>query len=187
VSGPALGDACVAVPGYEGFRSKLRTVVEARDGAAFRALFHPDGAMRVEGVGGRSATPDWGFGRPGAERVWQVLGDILKLGCAVEGERLVMPAMALLFADLEPDHLIVLQDTPIRRGPSEASPILHNAVRGKIVAFTAFDSPAGWTQILFGKSTAYVPTPAVRSPLSYRLELTRFEGQWRIREFGSGV
>ena len=182
----AFSDACTAEPGYGPFRAELERVVAARDGVGLRALFDPLGSMRVNGVGGRADTPDWGFGRPQAGEVWSVLEDILALGCARSGERLVLPGMAT-FAGTDSDQLVVLREETLRREPAADATPMRRVERGQLYTFVAYDTPDGWTSVVVDGETGYMPTRALRSPSWFRLELVPFEASWRIREFGDGI
>ena len=182
----AFSDGCTAEPGYPGFRAEFERVVIARDGDGLRALFHPEGAMRVHGIGGRADTPDWGFGRPEAAAVWKELDHILPLGCARSDDRLVLPAMAV-YADLAPEELVLLRAETLRLAPQASAKAVRSLPRGQVVSFSEYGEPDGWTQVSVGASTGYVPTASLRSAYSFRLELVPFEGGWRIREFGDGV
>lgn len=183
----AFADQCTAVPGYREFRADLHRIVRARDGDGLRALFHASGAMRVNGIGGRANTSDWGFGRPGAVVVWQELEQILELGCMPQGEELILPAMAGLTGAMEPDQMMALQRVEIRTEPRPDAPVMLSARPGDLFTFSAYDQPPGWTSLLVDGRMGYAPTFALRSPYSYRLELERHEGGWRIDEFGDGV
>jgi hypothetical protein len=182
-------DECSALPGYPEFRARLEQVVAARDGAALRALFHPDGAMRVHGIGGRASTPDWGFSQPGAEEMWTDLGEILALGCVRRGDRLLLPAMAGLVEDglIDPEFVLALQDVTIRRAPDPRAAAVGAARKGSRLQSVIHDEVPGWTQIRFRGRKAYAPTRQLRNPHSLQLVFVQHEGDWRIREFGSGV
>ena len=182
----AFADACTEEPGYPAFRASLERVVAARDGEGLRALFHADGAMRVHGVGGRSSAHDWGLGRPEAAAVWPELQEILALGCARSGERLVLPGMAAV-SDLEPGQVIVLRDETLRLAPEAHAKAVRAVERGEVFSFDAWDAPKGWTSVLVDGKTGYLPTSALRSAADFRLELAPFEGGWRIASFSDGV
>ena len=183
----AFHDDCTAAPGYSEFRSKLAAVVSARDGDAFRALFHPNGAMRLNGIGGNAGTPDWGLGRPEAAGVWKQLDEILLLGCAPEGEKLVLPGIARLRGDVNEDQLVVMQDAAMRSEASSTGAIVGTAKRGQVFTFTDFDTPDGWTSVIVDGKTAWLPSSTLRSPYAVQLVLVPYEGGWRIRELSPGV
>ncbi|MFL6734860.1 MAG: hypothetical protein ACJ8EY_09195 [Sphingomicrobium sp.] len=180
-----MPDECSQYPGYPKFRTELQHAVAGKSGEALRALFHPTGAMRVNGIGGRASTPDWGFGRPEAETVWAELEEIVALGCASRDGKLYLPAMSAEGA--EADQLVVLKSADVHALPRENAPILRSTRHGDRLMAYIHDQPAGWTQVLVKERVGYVRTEAVRSPSSFRLVLVPFEGGWRIREFGDGV
>lgn len=180
----AFLDNCTTVPGYAAFRTEFERVVIARDGDGLRALFHPEGVMRVHGIGGRGDTPDWGFGRPQAEAVWKELDQILPLGCATSEERLVLPA---LFVYAETEELVLLRAETLRLAPQADAKAVRRVQRGQYASFTVYDTPSGWTEVTVDGATGYVPTTSLRSPFSFRLELVPVDGGWLIREFSDGV
>ena len=180
-------DECRALPGYPAFRLKLQRAVADRDGQALKALFDPAGAMRVHGIGGPVSYP-WSFDRPEAEFVWNELGQILKLGCARSGRKLVLPKVATMaYDDTEPGQLVVLRRTALKSRPSATAETLGFAVPGQVITPRDDDTPPRWTPIELGRRRAYIPSAALRSPFGIRIELVPFEGGWRIRSIGDGV
>ena len=182
----AFEDNCTGEPGYGAFRTEFERVVLARDGKGLRALFAPDGAMRVNGVGGRGNTPDWGLDRPQAAGVWSELDEILKLGCERSGERLVLPGMAK-YTELEPGQAIVLRDETMRLAPQANAKALRQVTRGQVFPVISWGNAGGWVEVSFGDRVGYLPTDSLRTTGATRLELVRFGDGWRIGEFGSGV
>lgn len=183
----SFDDECVSEPRYLQFRTQLRAVVAAKDGTAFRALFHTKGAMRVNGIGGNATTPDWGFDRPAAQAVWDELQQILTLGCVRQGDRLLLPAMAALIDAGISDSVVALSDVPLRKQPDGAALILGILRKGATATWVIYDDPPGWTQLLVNGRPAYATTINLRSPTSYLLSLSSTDAGWRISEFNSGV
>lgn len=188
VSRYLAADECSARPGFATFHAELARIVAARDGAAFKALFHAQGAMRVEGIGGPASAPDWGFARPEAVRVWRELDELLPLGCVLRGGKAMMPAMAGLVEDgtVDPEYDMALVDLAIHAGMDEGSPVLRRAKAGTLLQTVSY--PDGWVEVwLGGERTGYVAASQMRSPHSYQLEAIEEDGRWYLREFGSGV
>jgi hypothetical protein len=178
-------DKCSGLPGYAGFRTELKRVVAARDAVAFKALFHPAGAMRVSGIGGPVSYP-WNFDRPEAAEVWAELEQILELGCVREGQKLLLPAVAGLAGDVEPGDVVALERVAIRTRPRSDARVLRVARPGDV--FTPLDyRPEGWIRIKAQGRIGYLPLSRLRSPHGLRLEVVPFEGGWRIKAFGDGV
>lgn len=180
---------CSAVPGYGAFRAKLEQAVAARDGAALRALFHPQGAMRVNGIGGNASTRDWGFDRPNAGTVWAELEDILKFGCVRHGDRLLLPAMAILAEDgsVVPEQDMVIERFALRAAPGPGAPLVRWVDPGELVTLISSGDPEGWAQLQIDGQDGYGRSDSLRSPHGFQLVLVPFEGGWRIREFTGGV
>jgi hypothetical protein len=181
-------DECSARPGFAAFHAELVRISAARDGAAFRALFHPDGAMRVEGIGGRGATPDWGFGRPEAAAVWRELDELLPLGCVLRDGKAMLPAMAGPVEDgtVEPEYDMALVDLAVHARMDDASPVLLRARAGDLLQ--AISYPDDWVEVLVGgERTGYVRAAQIRSPHSYQLVAVEEAGRWYLKEFTSGV
>jgi hypothetical protein len=177
------------VPGYALFRTKLERVVAARDSAAFRALFHPEGAMRVNGIGGQASTPDWGFGRPHAAAVWTELEQILGLGCVRHEDRMLLPAMALLAEEgaVVPEQDMAIERFALRGAPDSEAPVVRWIDPGELVTLISSGEPEGWAQLQVDGREGYGPSDSLRSPHSFQLVLVPFNGGWRMREFTSGV
>lgn len=184
-AGAVVRDECTALAGYPEFRTQLRGIVAARDATAFKALFHPAGAMRISGIGGPVSYP-WNFDRPEASEVWAELERILSLGCVREGEKLVLPSTAALAGDVEPGDLVVLQRVAIRTRPQARARVLRTARPGEVFTPLVYE-PEGWVRIETRGRKGYLPLSVLRSPFDARLELVRFEGGWRIKSFGDGV
>ena len=184
----SLTDGCTRVEGYHRFRTRLMKVVERRDSAALRALFHLKGSMRLNGIGGPMSSSDWGFDRPDADKVWETLNEIVRLGCARRGETLIIPAMAALAYDgLDDGHVVAMHNVALHSSPSAHAPMLRMARRGEVLNVTLHDVVTGWTELLDQNGAAFVPTSAVRSPHSTRMELSVEKGEWAIRKFGGGI
>lgn len=182
-------DECAGVAGYAAFRSALEEVAAARDGRRLRALFHPGGSMRVNGIGGSAGgTFDWGFDRPQAASVWEELDEILRLGCARRGERLYLPAMAALVEDgsVSTDVDMSLTDAPAFESREDGAAVIGRIAKGETVETIAHD-PAGWVRVLVDGREAYVRAADLRSPHSFVLVLSNEGGRWGIAEFASGV
>ena len=182
-------DECAAVPGYTAFRARLEQVVAARDGTALRALFHPDGGMRVNGIGGHVSTPDWGFDRPHAATVWAELEQILDLGCVRDGDRLLLPAMAILAEDgsVVPEQDMAIERFALRAAPDAEAPVVRWVDPGELVTVISSGEPEGWARLQIGGHEGYGPFDTLRSPHGFQLVLVPFNGGWRIREFTGGV
>lgn len=186
---PIFKDVCLSVPGYQAFRSKLESIVETRDGAALRALFDSAGAMRVNGIGGGPGNEDWGFSRPNVESVWPELEAILKFGCVAQGDRLILPAMAALIDDpaVSTDHYVAIKAVDLKAAPKEASATIRRIAPGELVLVVYPGEPDGWSRLLVDGAEVFARSGSLRSPYSFQLVLYRFHGEWRIREFTSGV
>lgn len=179
-------DRCLEVAGYAQFRAELEQVVRSRDAERLRALFHPEGEMRVNSVGGNRHVADWGFTRPEAQVVWKELESILELGCIPHERRLFLPAMAVMVEMGEMDETIIaLHHLSVRERPDAGSRLVRIAEPGAKLTLLRHDGE--WSHVQSKGIEGYVPTAAVRSPASYRLELGRHGQEWRMRSFSTGI
>jgi len=188
-SAELLEDQCLVVPGYMLFRSQLVEAAMEGDGERFRALFHPKGSMRVWGIGGSASSRDWGLDRPEAGRMWAEVDQLLSLGCVIRGDELLLPAMASMAKDgtRQEDSVVAIDNVDLRTEPNDRAPLVRHIARGETLSEATFGEDTNWIQVNASGKRGYVPASNVRSPLSFQMVLVRYEGQWRIREFGSGV
>ena len=182
-----VSDDCTALPGYPEFRLELQHVVSTRNPAAFKALFHSSGVMRVNGIGGPASYPNWNFDRAEADGVWAELEAILQLGCARAGRKLLLPKVAALGGEMEPGELVVLRPVAIRNEPRHGAPALRQAKPGQRFTALDYDKPKGWIRIELRGRPAFLPATSLRSPHGLRLELVEDADGWRIRAFSDGV
>jgi hypothetical protein len=139
--------------------------------------------MRVHGVylSAAAADPDRARFAP----VWAEISDILNRGCARNGKRLILPAIASLAEqNVATETLIAIRPTWLHRQRSnharsvriETGEMLTEIVHGDI-----------WTRVQLGTLEGKVRTADVRSPYDSRIELEWSDGRWTIIGFGSGI
>lgn len=184
-----LSDLCRAVPGYAEFRSELVDVARRRDGPAFQRLFMATGGMRVEGMGGRGGSAaDWRWDRPEAAQMWRELDALLPLGCAPQGDKLILPAMGRLVDDprVEPGLVAALRSTRAYGRPAAERGKGRPVAAGQLLTRVREAAP-GWIEVMDKGRSAFVRAEDVRSIHDYQMVLKREQGRWRIWEFNSGV
>jgi hypothetical protein len=185
---PAAG--CTHQAGAQVFLAALNQAVRARDTAAFLALTAPEVKLDFGGGSGQAELRRRLSGADG-RKLWRELDRILSLGCAVQGGNLVLPAVfARDFGDLDPFEIMVVtgDHVPLHSAPSiRAKPLrLLSWVAVKPLSGDDFERPFRRVSLLSGKVTGYVAADKLRSPLDYRLVVSRRRGAWKIDAFVAG-
>ena len=181
-------DECSALPGFAAFRAELERAVTARDEAAFDALFHPEGAMRVNGVGGHNRARPWNLSEMEASGVWKVLDEMLPLGCVERDGHVFLPAMYGMVEDglVEPEYDMAIADLAVHARPDDSAPVQRHFRTGELIRTVSYDDD--WIEVLVdGHRQGFVRADQLRSPHGFQMQLIEEGGRWYIREFGGGV
>lgn len=181
-------DQCRSDAGFDRFRTALVAAVERKDVDALTALI--DGKVRLS-FGGRGGMRDfremW-VNRPAEqERLWRELGEVLALGCAVQGKARVFPSMFVQADDLDGfTTWIARPGARLRSRPSLSGP-----VRARL-SWHVLTEDGDWTGGQWIKVRApggrrgYVHRSAARSLIDYRLFVEPRGDGWRITAFIAG-
>jgi hypothetical protein len=173
---------------FKSFSAKLNRIAVKRDVKGLRKLTDPE---VITGTGRKSDPEEKGWNafvarwRPADAdtQLWEVLTDILSLGCERMHPRLfVGPYLVWKFPrDLDPrTHLVltrdqlVLRESPDRDGRALAT--LHFDVVERI-------GPAGddaWVRIRVNGLEGYVQSQFARSSLTPRVQFAKGDGGWRM-------
>lgn len=183
-------DECTRVPGATAFRAALATAIQRRDAAAIGALAASDLMLDFGGGAGRAELTKRLRGSEGPG-LWRELTALLALGCAVQGNNLVLPSFNS--DDLgEQDAFAVLLVTganvPLYARRSTASRQLATVSWQlvKPLPDNRLDLPLQYVQLVGSNLTGYIAQAKLRSQMGYRLVAKRVGGRWRISAFISG-
>lgn len=144
--------------------------------------------MRFNGIGGTASTPDWNFDGPATGELWADLAIILTLGCVRDGERLLLPALALhAQRGISTEAVVTLAPVALRRTPYQTAPTMRRVSAGRVLTLSVSEIRPGWSEVLVGARRLYAPAKLLRSPYATRIELARDGERWRIISIGSGI
>jgi len=186
---PAEG-GCARRPGGAVFLAAFTRAVQRRDATALLALSSP--TIQLD-FGGGSGQAELRRRLSGAEgrKLWRELDRLLAQGCAARGHNLYLPAVfARDLGDLDPFETLVVTGAavPLRVAPSAAARPLRLLSWVAVTPLTGddYEQPFRRVSLPGGKVTGYVETAKLRSPLDYRLVVSRRRGAWKIDAFVAG-
>lgn len=190
-SGPlAPTDTCSEAPGAAAFLSALRKAVAARDAKALSVLADPDVRLDFGGGAGREELARRLSGSDGAG-LWAELDEIVALGCALDGDRLVLPALfAQDLGTLDPYTTMVVTGSgvPLFAEARVSAPQLATLSWQAVALAGSLEPDAPFQRVVVpGGPTGFVQTARLRSVLDYRLIANRAKGEgWRLTAFVAG-
>ena len=181
-------ESCSMEAGFEGFRTRLKQVVAARDEQALLAMLSDDAEVNFGGDRGPALfASNWKFGEPGDSHVWAELEEALSQGCTQAGDALVVPSFVVNFPEqLDAfETLILPPGTILRSTKDEASSVI-----GSLdwhLANIIDDADEGWVEVkLVDGRQGFVRRNQPINPLDYRLVFERRGGSWMITAFVAG-
>lgn len=181
-------ETCNRLPGVVQFRAALTRAVRARDAAAFVALTAPNVRLDFGGGAGRSELRRRLAGAEG-RKLWSELDRILPLGCAAKGRNLSIPSIfEHEFGDRDPFDVMVVTGAsiPLRAGPSATARTVRTLSWAMVEPVSSDDFGKAFRQVKLGRQTGYVEAARLRSPLDYRMVVSRSRAGWRIEAFLAG-
>lgn len=186
-------DDCAADASFVEFRNMLTAAIERRDREAILVLISDDIDVNFGGGAGRDDFIEaWELDRPESSRLWDELGQALRLGCARDpvGGGYYAPAMFLTGDDLFDDPFtsaVVIRDGAALRAAPDAAAELVATLAWDVVTVPEWDFEAPWQRIrLADGRSGYVRSEDVRSPVDYRAIFQRVGGRWRMVTFIAG-
>lgn len=183
-------ETCNRLPGAAQFRAALAQAVRARNVAALVALTAPDVKLDFGEGAGRAELRRRLAGAEG-RKLWSELDRILPLGCAVQERNLVMPSIfAHDFGEIDAFDVMVVTgaNVPLRDGPSSTARPLRLLTWSLVEPLSGddFEKPFRRVRVHGGGPTGYIAAPRLRSPLDYRLVVSRRGRAWQIDAFLAG-
>lgn len=182
-------DECARDTSFRAFREKLQTAVARKDARQLLALTSKDIRFNFGGGGGRrDFGREWRVDKPARSKLWEELGAVLRLGCAMDRGSAQSPYLFARFPErFDPfQHVVVVTPRAVgRAAPNKAA---------KAVA--TFDSDIlplvgtlsrQWVQVRLGSGhKAFVRRADVRSPVDYRAIFEKRRGRWAMTAFIAG-
>lgn len=187
-------DDCLKTPGARAFAATLRGAILRRDARALAELSAEDIRLDFGGGSGKAALRSRLSGPEGPE-MWASLEEAANLGCALSEGDLVFPWLfAQELGDVDPFDALVVTGPAVplyRRANSRAAPIARLnwqlvIAQGDGLAPDAAKRPLRRISVINSPLEGYVPTGQLRSPLDYRLIVSRQRVGWKITAFVAG-
>lgn len=185
-------DDCAALPGWSAFATRLAAAVKARDAAALAALSSPDVTLDYGGGHG-PAQLQKRLAAPAGAAIWADLARILPLGCAVQGDLVVMPWFFWNVPDeVDPGMtmLVTGQGVPLRAKPSDTAPEVDRLDWSLVTIATSpsYNPAARYTAVITGKPQrkGWIETARLRSLLARRIIAERKGDDWHISALVAG-
>ncbi len=186
-------DECRDQPGASEFLNGLERAVAARDADGLLALAKEDVFLDFGGGSGkellreRLADEDYDL--------WSALDELMTLGCASDGQRLVLPWY--FDQEISPVHdaygsyVVTGNDVPLYASADRQDVL--TTLDWDMVSLVAFleisdepqDAPRRLIQLENG-TRGYVASDRLRSLIDYRIGVVRGDGRWRIQNFIAG-
>ncbi|PTR08814.1 hypothetical protein C8K11_11077 [Novosphingobium sp. GV055] len=185
-------DDCAALPGWSAFATRLAAAVKARDAAALAALSSPDVTLDYGGGHG-PAQLQKRLAAPAGAAIWADLARILPLGCAVQGDLVVMPWFFWNVPDeVDPGMtmLVTGQGVPLRAKPTDTAPEVDRLDWSLVTIATSpsYNPAARYTAVITGKPQrkGWIETARLRSLLARRIIAERKGDDWHISALVAG-
>ncbi|MBC2664279.1 SH3 domain-containing protein [Novosphingobium flavum] len=183
-------DTCASLSGANAFRAALRLAVSRRSAPALVALASPQIRLDFGGGSGAAELRTRLSGKDGPA-LWRELEQILPLGCARQGQTLVMPSLFaedLGGSDPFSTYLVTGRNVRLRAGGSASSRVVSSLSWNVVETVSAGGSGSAWrrVRVLPSGPTGYVAGAYLRSPVAHRLLIDRTGGKWRISAFVAG-
>jgi hypothetical protein len=183
-------DRCAADPSFGRFRADLLSALQRRDRAHLLGIVAEDIMVDFGGGHGRAAFIEhWGLARPKESPLWAELGQILRLGCTIQGGTASSPSlMDQLPADRDAfmTLLAVRPGAALRKAPSNSSPVIRR-LDWDLLTLAPKGAVEGWFPIVLEDGgTGYVLWEHVRSPVDYRAVFSKQNGRWQMTVLVAG-
>jgi hypothetical protein len=183
-------DQCRADASFNGFRADLAQAIESKDKQRLLSLVADDIMIDFGGGHGRSAFADkWQLERPAESLLWAEIGEILRLGCTIEGDTAAAPSlMHQLPADRDAftTLLAVNPGSALHEAPRDDSAMIRR-LDWDLLTLADKGGAEGWFPVrLDDGRTGYVRQEHVRSPIDYRAVFARRDGRWRMTVLVAG-
>lgn len=184
-------DRCASDRSFVEFRERLRAAIAVRDGGHLLSVVADDIRISFGDTGGRDDfIRTWGLERPAESRLWDELGEALRLGCApAEDGSVWAPSLgAQLSEEDDPFSVVVaVQPGAVLRAAPDANSAALAPLAWDVLTVGSDDGADEWLPVTMrdGRS-GFVHSSDVRSPLDYRAGFEKRGGSWRLITFVAG-
>ncbi|MBI1238925.1 MAG: hypothetical protein GC199_06230 [Alphaproteobacteria bacterium] len=184
-------DESASDPDFNAFKERLEAIVAARDADALIAIVAPDIKISFGGDDGQAEfISGWQPEDPNSP-IWTELSAILSLGLTKEEMGWTGPYVFSRWPDQFDafEYLLVLdKETPLLADPCDPASVL--VTLGDAIVRqadpddggpSACDWPLEYTSVDDEKGhKGYIATDRMRSPLDYRANFQKIDGEWRL-------
>ena len=185
---------CLISPAARAFAATLRGAIVRRDARALAELASDDVTLDFGGGAGKAELRKRLSGADGA-RLWRELEEAASLGCAMREGNMIYPwFFAQQLGDVDPFEALLVTGPSVplyRRAGSRTAPIARLnwqlvIARGVGPAPGAGKRSLRRVSVIGSRLQGYVAPERLRSPLGYRLIVSRKGPGWRISAFVAG-
>jgi hypothetical protein len=186
---PPLDD-CGADPSFAAFRVELEQAIARKDSDFLLGVVADGIEVDFGGGAGRAHFAEtWALDRPEASPLWGELGEVLRLGCAGDGQGgYWMPSLVMAegYEDGFTAAVAIRPGAPLHAAPDPLSPVVATLEWDVLtVAQWEWDAPWQRVEMADGRS-GHVRTEDIRSPIDYRALFEPVDGRWRMTVFIAG-
>lgn len=187
-------DEAVQDPSFIVFRARMLEAVAARDTAHVLAQLDPNAKFSFGGDDGVEGFRRLWLDGDAGEDLWATLARALALGSTYDSTEAGVAATAPYVFGAWPDSLdafehvaVVGEDVRVRAAPSTEADVLAAVSYALLPAVYDTGTPEGWQKVALADGRAgYVAEAFIRSPIGYRIGLTKQDGRWRVTYFLAG-
>lgn len=178
-------DECGKDASFVAFRQQLSDAVARKDTEALLKLSDEHVRLGFAGDDGKVEFK----GELGKGERWAELAKLFRLGCAIDGERYIMPYMFARTGERDPFDTFVAAGTGIAlRAAPRAGGWLVTRLSWEMLSLVPDAMNSGdWVHVRTDAGrTGYVHRSLVRSPVDYRAIFEKSVGGWRMTAFLAG-
>lgn len=178
-------DECGKDASFVAYRAALSTAVARKDAETLLALTDENVRLGFAGDDGKAEFRK----QLGKDERWAELAKLSRLGCAIDGERYVMPYMFVRTGDRDAFETFVATGTGIAlRAAPRVSGRLVTRLNWEMLSLVPDVGNSGdWMHVRTDAGrTGYVHRSLVRSPVDYRAIFEKSASKWRMMAFLAG-
>lgn len=187
-------DDSASSPSYVAFVNELKSTIQSRNLDKLVSLTHPDVMLGLGGSGGHDDLKMLFGGPESADEYWQILKEVIELGSVRSAkDAFCAPYVSCLdIASISANVYGTLVITQPNIALYERASAQSTKLKGLNYDVVELIEPYPTEEDTFARvrlydgNTGYIDRRAVRSPLDFRMEITKHNDQWQIKSFFGG-